>query len=97
MAKRSASNGYAAVSPSPTSSTESGSESVPPSVPGDVLEIMGRLLGVGALQVLYVRDGIRVTTPSSEWTLGPAQWLLVQLPLGDGMPDGTIHKATREA
>jgi len=77
--------------------TESGSESVPPSVPGDVLEIMARLLGVGALQVLYVRDGIRVTTPSSEWTLGPAQWLLVQLPLGDGMPDGTIHKATREA
>lgn len=97
MAKQSASNGSGAASPSVIASTPAGSESELPSVPADVLEIMARLLGVGALQVLYVRDGLKVKSSSSDWAFGPAQWLLVQLPLGDMDPDGTIHKATREA
>ena len=96
MAKRSASNGSGAASPSAIVSTPAGSESELPSVPADVLEIMARLLGVGALQVLYVRDGIAVKSSSSDWKFGPAQWLLVQLPLGDMDPDGAIHRAEKQ-
>lgn len=97
MAKQSASAGSVAASPSVISNTPAGSASEPPSVPADVLEIMARLLGVGALQVLYVRDGLKVKSSSSDWAFGPAQWLLVQLPLGDMDPDGTIHRAEKQA
>lgn len=68
---------------------------VEPSAPGNVRDLIARLLAVGAAEVMYVRDGLTITTPASEWSLGPAQWLVVRLPLGDLLPDGAVWRAQK--
>lgn len=98
METQSVRNGSGAASPSAKSSTAPGSESEAPSVPADALALIERLLGVGALSVVYVRDGVRlISDGGSDWTFGPAQWLLVQLPLGGMLPDGAFIRAQKES
>ncbi len=100
--EESANHGSVAESRLPMSSTQPGSASEPESAPptGPLLEaelqLLARLLRAGALSVVAVRDEVRITTPGGvDWKLGPAQWFLVQLPLGGRLPDGAIYRAER--